>query len=88
MAYGWTPEQMARVNERRLARGRNPLDPGNVGEKYAERYSAEYEKRNLLKQKKKEQPEEYLTPLQKYLRDIELRKSIKLPIEYKSGMLA
>ncbi len=38
MRYGWTEEQLARVNERRLARGQKPLS--QAGE-----YSGQYSRR-------------------------------------------
>lgn len=40
--YGWTPEQMARINARREARGQQPYIDKNMGrEDYAKKYLAE-----------------------------------------------
>jgi hypothetical protein len=39
MKYGWTAQQMARVNARREARGQKPLSQGAVNEKYSQDYN-------------------------------------------------
>lgn len=49
--YGWTPEQMARVNALRNSRGQESLDPGQVDSEYESRYIAEADK--FLEQQRK-----------------------------------
>lgn len=48
--YGWTPEQMARINALREARGQNPYIDKNMGrEDYSRRYIYEAESRSAGK---------------------------------------
>jgi hypothetical protein len=77
MAYGWSPEQMARVNERRAARGQKQLDPGKVDRKYASRYAEEEDRRKqkLAKQDLEEEPE--MSDFDKYLEEIRMKKALR-----------
>lgn len=43
--YGWTARQYARVNARRVARGQEPLDIGQVGPNWMDTYTKEYSTR-------------------------------------------
>ena len=77
MAYTWTPEQMARVNERRAARGQKQLNPGKVERAYVSRYAEEEDRRKqrLAKQPLEEEPE--MSYFDEYLADIRMRQAMK-----------
>ena len=82
MAYGWSPEQMARVNERRAARGQKLLDPGKVDREYASKYEEEKDRRKqklakqkLAKQNLEEEPE--MSDFEKYLEEIRMKKALR-----------
>ncbi len=50
MKYGWSARQLARVNERRMARGQKPLSQGEGSEEYAQDYN-EYLKKYRRRRK-------------------------------------
>jgi hypothetical protein len=77
MAYGWSPEQMARVNERRSARGQAQLDPGKVDREYVSKYAEEEDRRKqrLAKQPLEKKPE--MSSFDEYLADIRTRQALR-----------
>ena len=68
---------MARVNERRAARGQKLLDPGKVDREYVSKYSEEEDRRKqgLAKQPLEEEPE--MSDFDKYLADIRMRQALQ-----------
>ena len=77
MAYGWTPEQMARVNERRSARGQKLLDPGKVNRSYASRYAEEEDRRKQMKTKQPFEEEPEMSSFDEYIADIRMRQALR-----------
>jgi hypothetical protein len=77
MAYGWSPEQMARVNERRAARGQKLLDPGKVDREYASKYEEEKDRRKKKLAKKPLEEEPEMSDFDKYLAYIRMRQALK-----------
>jgi hypothetical protein len=77
MAYGWTPEQMARVNERRAARGQKLLDPGKVDREYVSKYAEEEDRRKKKLAEKPLEEEPEMSDFDKYLADIRMRQALQ-----------
>jgi hypothetical protein len=77
MAYGWTPEQMARVNERRAARGQKSLDPGKVDREYVSKYAEEEDRRKKKLAEKPLEEEPEMSDFDKYLADIRMRQALQ-----------
>lgn len=68
---------MARVNERRSARGQTQLDPGKVDREYVSKYAEEEDRRKqgLAKQPLEKEPE--MSSFDEYLADIRTRQALK-----------